>query len=362
MSVDPKSMTREHRGVYALTSNRGSVSDSVLAKGFSICETSTPGRQMKQFFDGVAKIFWTIVGAFFAGGAAMILLSLIALVVSFSGGDGRAVQTEATMIGAFVVGAAVVLIAAIVHSISEANRRAVEEAKRGREEIVASARNRKELVERIIAESRVATNQFSWMPVRLQGAAQQTAQARATFRDGAFSPFWSAIESAYTELAHYRALADSIGSRAVTHAALVRQLGTTDLEFTTFPVTLDVAQVQQQHRLILAQLDAIVYEAQKQPTFAMIWEQRRTTAAVIEGFRNLEDAVQSMGDRVTSSIAHLSSQLHASSVSIASEIGAQNAAQSSANADQLAELRGIRREADDIREHLYRPELSRWLH
>lgn len=316
---------------------------------------------MKEFFDGVATIFWTIVGAFFAGGAAMILLSLIALVVMFSGGDHRAVQTEATMIGAFVVGAAVVLIAAIAHSVSEANRRAVEKAQRAREQIVASARNRDELVGRIIAESRVATNQFAWMPVRLQNAAQRTAQARATFRDGAFSPFWSAIESAYSELANYRALADSIGDRAATHASLVRQLGTTDSELTTFPVTLDVAQIQQQHRLILAQLDAIVYEAQKQPTFAMIWEQRRTTAAVIEGFRNLEDAVHSMGDRVTSSITHLGSQLHASNDSIASAIGAQTAAQSSANADQLTELRGIRREADDIREHLYRPELSRWL-
>ncbi len=43
---------------------------------------------------------------------------------------------------------------------------------------------------------------------------------------------------------------------------------------------------------------AIVRKAQRNFQFAVILEQRRTTSAVIEGFRDLRQAVDSLGDRI----------------------------------------------------------------
>jgi hypothetical protein len=123
----------------------------------------------------------------------------------------------------------------------------------------------------------------------------------------------------------------------------------------------DISRVGEQHAELLAKLDAIVYEAQKLPTFATIWEQRRTTAAVIDGFRNLEDAVNSMGARVAASMVHLGTQLLQSSGAVSGAVDRHAAALVSANAEQIAELRGIRAETVQVREHLYYPELTRWM-
>ena len=57
----------------------------------------------------------------------------------------------------------------------------------------------------------------------------------------------------------------------------------------------------------------MVYQAQKLPTFAQIWEQRRTTAAVVAGFSNLETAVSRLGSSLSGSIRSLSESLSASS-------------------------------------------------
>lgn len=46
----------------------------------------------------------------------------------------------------------------------------------------------------------------------------------------------------------------------------------------------------------------MTYEAQKDPVFAQIWEQRRLTSAVVSGFANLETAVRDMGWAVVESI------------------------------------------------------------
>ena len=52
-------------------------------------------------------------------------------------------------------------------------------------------------------------------------------------------------------------------------------------------------------------LGETVYKAQKDQHFSVIWEQRRTTAAVIMGFRNLDEAVGGMSKVLARSVRDL---------------------------------------------------------
>ncbi|NYE20575.1 hypothetical protein [Microbacterium immunditiarum] len=121
-------------------------------------------------------------------------------------------------------------------------------------------------------------------------------RAVVTHQDGAFSPFWSAIESAYASLGLYNqsilALSNVAQQRSVVEELISLDALTADVAH--FPVELDTVVVEQRQGDIVAKLDALVYEAQRQPTFATIGEQRQTTSAVVAGFRNLEAAVDRM--------------------------------------------------------------------
>ncbi len=312
----------------------------------------------------VGLVIGTLFGAVIAGILGMVALSLVAVAVMLFGGSTSSVQTVGTMTLAFIAGAAIVIVWVVAYQVRKANQTAKHQRDVAEQEAARKRQDRQDAIASVVSEAQTATNRFSWMPVRLQHAAESYARAEETFRDGAFSPFWSAIETAYAALADYLADAGRISQSAQRHANLVRQLAATggvDAEIATFPVELDIARFRDQHRLVLTKLDALVYQAQKQPTFATIWEQRRTTAAVINGFRNLEDAVHSMGSRVSASIDDLGSQLQNNSGEVTRAISAQTSAASVASAQQLAELRQIREEASNVREHLYHPELTRWL-
>jgi len=116
------------------------------------------------------------------------------------------------------------------------------------------------------------------------------------------------------------------------------------------------------HRELTEKLDAVVYEAQKIPTFATIWEQRRTTTAVIEGFRNLEDAVDRMAKGLDSSLDGLGASLAASSDDVTRALRGLHEDSIAAAQGQLSATRELSSRAGEIRDHLYYPELSRWLH
>lgn len=317
---------------------------------------------MKRLFEVVFGVVLTIFGAAVAGVLAMVVFSLIALVVvTASGGELDSVQTNVTMIAAYVVGAGTVVVWAIAARVKRARRAARARQIQANAEAEKRRQSRDAKVAEIVSYSTSAAHEFSFMPTRLQDAAQQYARAKRTYLDGAFSPFWSTVEAAYSELAAYTASAKRIANLAERHASAVQQLVGADEEVATFSVVLNAEDVQSQHLEILSCLESIVYEAQKQPTFATIWEQRRTTAAVVQGFRNLEDAVNSMGYRVSSSLAEMESSLARSNSTIGSAVGAQAHTASVATTEQLEELRRARKAAEGIRDHLRYPELSRWL-
>jgi hypothetical protein len=240
----------------------------------------------------------------------------------------------------------------------KAERERVEQAER--EHAEAEEQRRANLAQSLVSQAEHAVNLFAWLPGYLDGAQGWTQQAVAAYRDGAFSPFWSAMENAYGQIALYRQTVDQIEQASREHARLLSVLaehGWDITEVAEFPVQLDVARVQQTVDTATQSLNNMAYQAQREPTFALIWEQRRTTAAVIAGFANLETAVHGMRASVAVSLQSLENTLrtgNTQSQRLLSGLSRASDSLTTAFRTEAKTLRHLAQRSDQIRGELYR--------
>lgn len=137
----------------------------------------------------------------------------------------------------------------------------------------------------------------------IQSAKAWIDEARSEYKNGAFSPFWDAIEKAAAQLGKARSKINSITHNATEyHVALERAVHS----FPAFPVSLediqDLAGVAQE-------LQQAVRLGQTNFQFSNIWEHRRTRACLIDGFATLGEAVENVGAGISLSIDELCGSL-----------------------------------------------------
>lgn len=263
-----------------------------------------------------------------------------------------------------VVGA---LVEFLIHKTAESGRRskAEHEAKeRGKRETrETEQRNRQYASQSAVSAASRAVDAFRSMPPALDAARVQIQTARRCWADGAYSPFWSAIEDGYRSTSEYRDAADRIESEAKVHANHVQMFadaGGDPRDIAEFPVRLEAETVTRAAASPLDSLRHLTYQAQKDPVFAQIWEQRRTTAAVISGFANLEQAVTRMGAAIQLSVARMSESLTESHKRVESTLSAlprSTGASSSlptVDSDQVRQMRALVSAASEIKGEVYR--------
>lgn len=183
---------------------------------------------------------------------------------------------------------------------------------RERLEVQLRASERASTIDSIQDNASRAVRSLEALPDLLSAASKASEDAERFYVDGAFSPFWSAIEKGYSLWGEFVESVVAIDDAATKHALLLDklvQLGGDAEPLAEFPVPPLPERSVQNCDELGTKLAQQVYEAQKHPVFAQIWEQRRTTAAVVYGFRNLEQAVDGMAVMVTSSIDQMSSSL-----------------------------------------------------
>ena len=202
-------------------------------------------------------------------------------------------------------------------------RQARERAERSREVAVRKSREKRgrlvRIAQSITNNSELAIDAMQRLPDLLAAADNNARLAVTHYQDGAFSPFWSDIEQAYRFLAEYRDSVIAISQAADRHAALVEDMlreGGDPSPYSYFPVTLDENRIKNTLNDATRDLGSMTYEAQKDPVFAQIWEQRRLTSAVVSGFANLETAVRDMGWAVVESIESMGRNIIDSNVRV----------------------------------------------
>ncbi|ALJ18463.1 hypothetical protein [Microbacterium sp. No. 7] len=230
---------------------------------------------------------------------------------------------------------------------SQASRRAnAAEAERDRQrrEREAAAQERSDLLARLMAQIRSACIDsvavFECLPSDLRNARDWGAEAQHHFQNNAYSPFWHAIENAYDNLGYYNERLAAIGklSRDYDDAATSYVAERGPEAVPAFPVQIDAASATQAAEPIVRRLNEIVYQAQRDAVFAQIWEQRRTTAAVVRGFASLEVAVSRMSSTLSASISQLNTSVGSLSASVSgmsSGLASASAASAALGAEQL---------------------------
>lgn len=168
------------------------------------------------------------------------------------------------------------------------------------------------------------------MPTHLIDTEAQLDQAEQDFKDGVFAPFWDSIELATKWLGRFDSNVGEISNNSKRYTELVANYKSTPPRF---PIVVESVQGLAASTVTADRMKAIVRKAQANPTFAMIYEQRRTNQLLISGFTNLAQALDGMGRRIAASIEGLQEQisdmsviLHSSLTSIGQQLQESNEA------------------------------------
>ena len=177
------------------------------------------------------------------------------------------------------------------------------------------------------------------LPELVRNAEQSLNNAEHEFKDGAFAPFWDAVEKAAFKLATFNNHVQLLDRNALDYKDNVSRFNGSPPPFELgLRILPDASHTVERMR-------TIVRQAQKNFHFATIYEQRRTNQLLVSGFSTLGQALSELEDRLESSLDNL-----ASSVTEAISYTA-----SAHMTDLLAELKETRqhmaRESEARREH-----------
>lgn len=205
-----------------------------------------------------------------------------------------------------------------------------EEQKRAEIRAAAQAEARKQAEERRLAEQRALANTLSnslanctktvaILPSWVQSAEKSLDHAEEEFADGAFAPFWDAVEEAANTLARFNNAIELLVNSSKRYKTEAPNLDTPLPPFRLGVHTLpDATHTANRMR-------GIVRQAQKDFHFATIYEQRKTNQLLVGGFTSLAQAINQLGDRLQSSLESLATSI---SISVSDLISAQEAATS----------------------------------
>lgn len=190
-------------------------------------------------------------------------------------------------------------IAVAVHRLDERNRKRTHDGKVNAAFLSAAADAGSEavattaVVRSLVSDADRAVDQ---MGVAIREAEAGLARADVEFNQGAFAPFWDAVEGATSSIAAYRDLAALIERKAreynSTLATRQHTFGRFPVDTSRFPAIANT----------LADYARTVRRGQTNIDFATIYEHRATRAVLIEGFGNLAAALHGISAAVVDAV------------------------------------------------------------
>ena len=163
----------------------------------------------------------------------------------------------------------------------------------------------------------------------LGNARSSVVQSEQLFKERAFTPFWDSIEEAADSLKRFRERVGHINTSAIEY---YRLLEGREHSFPAFPVRSDDVPNPDE---IVQKLTQVIGIAHRDFQFASIYEQRKTTSAIVAGFRNMQEAITRLREDIVSAISELHDSLDSGFRAIHSQLESMEESQQKS----IAELR-----------------------
>lgn len=143
---------------------------------------------------------------------------------------------------------------------------------------------------------------FEQMPEHLKTAEEHLNQAELEFSEGAFAPFWDAIEKTAKTLGSFDEGVQAIENNSSSYRVLIPKYEGVPPQF---PLSRSSVEKLSVGSSTAERMKEIVRTAQRNFQFATIYEQRKTNQILVAGFTNLAQALDRMTWQITESIDNL---------------------------------------------------------
>lgn len=247
-------------------------------------------------------------------------LWLLAVCLVASGCEGAA-QAVGAIVALVIVGFPIMVIVSLLDEwktkkdrIKESVRREEELARQERRR-QADYENQKQL-EYVARRGRVADQlaamahgsvaSLQRIPGHIQEASRALDAADTDFGEGAFAPFWDAVERAIRALGQIYEETERVRHDAHIYAQDMAQY---QLQLQPFPISQNALTVLAPVHHITQRLSATVRQAQRNFQFATIFEQRKTNQVLVAGFTSLAHALDGVGARIEGAVEALGAQI-----------------------------------------------------
>lgn len=216
----------------------------------------------------------------------------------------------AKTLGLIIIGFSVIIAImykynSVVDAKNEARSRDEEEKKRKQQEYDTNQQHVTQRLRGFVSESATI---FRNLPKYIDASERALDQAQIEFDDGAFAPFWDAVERAANHLASF-----SLGIQNIHDHSLNYKSEKLKINSAPPPFQLDIDALPDATHTA-NRMRSIVRIAQKNFHFATIYEQRKTNKLLVTGFTSLGEALSEMSYRIESSMSALSSSISEISV------------------------------------------------
>jgi hypothetical protein len=240
------------------------------------------------------------------------------------------------MVALLITGAVVWGVVEVKSQRERERERLAAEEKRERERLAAEAAaavlarvNALARLAQLAAEAQAAAGS---LPIILGDAEITLDRAHDELRSLLPSPFWEAMEEVVASLNTFQQALSVIEARRSAYLTQAAQLGGSVPEFTLgVSVLPDPAATH-------SRLNRLYREAQALDRFPIVYEQRRTNAILIAGFRSLGQAIERLGGRIVDEISSLAASLDCRLVNLESSLESSATAAAEQGAALRAEL------------------------
>ena len=210
------------------------------------------------------------------------------------------------------------------------------------QKVYAKEQEQRDAMTTLLTVTKRAKETVTYLSQWLLHASQLLDRTDVHFQNNAFAPFWDDIEEAAKTLGGFEKMVNQLGSLQSAYAAAVPNLAPHE-SHSGFPVCLDDLP---NPASVAQRLTSAVYTAQSNFHFASIYEQRRTRQVMIEGFQNLGEAIDGIGDRITESIGTLRESMSRDSHLARQQFAAAEARRDAQTEEALFTLRKVEKEID----------------